>query len=258
MGDKAQRMESPPVTSVTTMDQIKSFFTPKNEQVIVQEKTSRRVFYEREVDPDLEMLNKLEKRVTDLDQNVERVNKLLMPLATEIRTLRLKYDTMPNKNSVQALALRQKCMECMAEQDTLQKRIERYKQDRRTVNTQAENFRLIKDAERSQQLMMESNRAMYGTMTTLDMSTVQSTASDARNASREVNKMMSLLIDPFGVTCEEVNNSFASKFDALDFTDDPYLDEQDTHFLVSPSIVSRQQQQQQQERKNTLLEDDIF
>lgn len=255
MGDKAQRMEPPTTTSVTIMDQINNFFTPKNEQVIVQEKTSRRVFYEREVDPDLEMLNKLEKRVADLDQNVERVNKILIPLTTEIKTLRLKYDAMPNKNSTQALALRQKCIECMAEQDTLQKRIERYKQDRRTVNTQAENFRLIKDAERSQQLMMDSNRAMYGTMATLDMSTVQSTASDARNASREVNKMMSLLIDPFGVTCEEVNNTFASKFDALDFTDDPYLEDQETNFVVSPS---RLPQQQQQERKSALLEDDIF
>lgn len=252
MGDKAQRME--PQTSVTTIDQIKNFFTPKNsEQVIVQEKTSRRVFYEREVDPDLEMLNKLEKRVTDLDQNVERVNKLLVPLATEIRTLRLKYDVMPNKTSAQALALRQKCMECMAEEDTLKKRIERYKQDRRTVNTQAENFRLVKDAERSQQLMMDSNRAMYGTMATLDMTTVQTTASDARNASREVNKMMSLLIDPFGVTCEEVNNSFASKFDALDFTDDPYLEDEDSNF-----VLSKVPQQQQQQRKNTLLEEDVF
>lgn len=249
MGDKAQRME--PQTSVTTIDQIKNFFTPKNsEQVIVQEKTSRRVFYEREVDPDLEMLNKLEKRVTDLDQNVERVNKLLVPLATEIKLLRLKYDTMPNKNSTQALALRQKCMECMAEEDTLKKRIERYKQDRRTVNTQAENFRLVKDAERSQQLMMDSNRAMYGTMATLDMTTVQTTASDARNASREVNKMMSLLIDPFGVTCEEVNNSFASKFDALDFTDDPYLEEEDSNFVLSKVP--------QQQRNNTLLEEDVF
>jgi len=248
MGDKAQRME--PQTSVTTIDQIKNFFTPKNsEQVIVQEKTSRRVFYEREVDPDLEMLNKLEKRVTDLDQNVERVNKLLVPLTTEIKLLRLKYDTMPNKNSTQALALRQKCMECMAEEDTLKKRIERYKQDRRTVNTQAENFRLVKDAERSQQLMMDSNRAMYGTMATLDMTTVQTTASDARNASREVNKMMSLLIDPFGVTCEEVNNSFASKFDALDFTDDPYLEEEDSNFVLSKVP---------QQRKNTLLEEDVF
>ena len=239
-----------PQTSVTTIDKIKNFFTPKNsEQVIVQEKTSRRVFYEREVDPDLEMLNKLEKRVTDLDQNVERVNKLLVPLATEIKLLRLKYDTMPNKNSTQALALRQKCMECMAEEDTLKKRIERYKQDRRTVNTQAENFRLVKDAERSQQLMMDSNRAMYGTMATLDMTTVQTTASDARNASREVNKMMSLLIDPFGVTCEEVNNSFASKFDALDFTDDPYLEEEDSNFVLSKVP---------QQRKNTLLEEDVF
>lgn len=252
MGDKAQRME--PQTSVTAIDQIKNFFTPKNsEQVIVQEKTSRRVFYEREVDPDLEMLNKLEKRVTDLDQNVERVNKLLVPLATEIKLLRLKYDTMPNKNSTQALALRQKCMECMAEEDTLKKRIDRYKQDRRTVNTQAENFRLVKDAERSQQLMMDSNRAMYGTMATLDMTTVQTTASDARNASREVNKMMSLLIDPFGVTCEEVNNSFASKFDALDFTDDPYLEDEDSNF-----VLSKVPQQQQQQRKNTLLEEDVF
>ena len=251
MGDKAQRME--PQTSVTTIDQIKNFFTPKNsEQVIVQEKTSRRVFYEREEDPDLEMLKKLEKRVTDLDQNVERVNKLLVPLTTEIRTLRLKYDVMPNKTSTQALALRQKCMECMAEEDTLKKRIERYKQDRRTVNTQAENFRLVKDAERSQQLMMDSNRAMYGTMATLDMTTVQTTASDARNASREVNKMMSLLIDPFGVTCEEVNNSFASKFDALDFTDDPYLEEEDSNFVLSKVP------QQQQQRKNTLLEEDVF
>lgn len=250
MGDKAQRME--PQTSVTTIDQIKNFFTPKNsEQVIVQEKTSRRVFYEREEDPDLEMLKKLEKRVTDLDQNVERVNKLLVPLTTEIRTLRLKYDVMPNKTSTQALALRQKCMECMAEEDTLKKRIERYKQDRRTVNTQAENFRLVKDAERSQQLMMDSNRAMYGTMATLDMTTVQTTASDARNASREVNKMMSLLIDPFGVTCEEVNNSFASKFDALDFTDDPYLEEEDSNFVLSKVP-------QQQQRKNTLLEEDVF
>lgn len=234
------------------MDQIKNFFTPnKNEQIIVQEKTSKRIFYEREVDENLEMLNRLEKRVDELDLDIERAEKQLVPISNQIKQLRLKYEAIPNKASTQATALKTRCMECMAEEDTLKKRIARYNQERRTVNTQAENFRLVKDAERTQQLMLDSNRAMYGTMATLDMATVQTTASDARNASKQVNRMTSLLIDPFGVTCEEVTESFSSKFDALNYAedDDTYIFEDDRH-TIAPI--------QRNNKPNVLLEEDGF
>lgn len=246
MGDK----------TVTALDQIKNFFTPnKAGQIIVEEKTNKRVFYEREVDPNLEILNNLEKRVEELDLNVEKANKQLAPITEQIKQLRLKYGALPNKASTQATMIKTKCMEYMAEEDVLNKRIARYNQERRTVNTQAENFRLVKDAERTQQLMMDSNRAMYGTMATLDMTTVADTASDARNASKQVNRMTSLLIDPFGVTCEEVNESFSSKFDALDYTDDDAFLFED---VVTVASVGGTRTITSPSNKNALLGDDVF
>ncbi len=256
MGDQPQKMQQPPPV-VTTMDQIKNFFTPSTTTpVAVQEKNSKRVFYEREVNDHTEMLKGLEKGVSDLDITIDGINKKIAPIAAEIKRLKLAYDGIPNKESTQAKALKTKCMEYMAEESLLTRRIARYKQERLTVNTQLENFRLVRDAKRTQKLLEDSNRAMYGEMATLNLDMVETTAGDARDASRQVNKMSAKMMDPFGVTCEEAMQPFSDQFDELNFAEDNYIEDP---FLLNPPVAQTTRQSPYPNNKHTVaLEDDIF
>jgi len=251
MGDQPQKMQAQ--QPATTIERITGFFTP-----VVLEKTTKHVFYEREVNKEVEALLNLEKEASDLESTIASIEKKREPIDAEIKKYSLAYQRLPDKETEQAKMIKRKCMQYMAEQDTLTKRAATANQSRLAVMMQAEQLRAMRDAKRRQKLFEDSNRIMYGEMATLDVDTVQTTASDARDFSRQMSKMSSLMNDPFGVTCDDVLEPFSSKFDKLNFAEDIYVDDP---FLLNTPQPQRTRPNNTNKNSSTataVLEDDIF
>lgn len=238
----------------------KNFFTrgdgqtPQQQQMVIQEVSEERGYYKRGKDPDWEIIFQLDETIIQCDRHIDRFSKQLLPLDTEIRALKAQHDKLSNKEGPLAKDIAKKATQLMFQQQTLNKRINGYNQQRLTLSKQVEDHREIKEAERMSKLLQESTIRMQGSIANLDMATIKGTASGARKASDYVNDVSSLIFNPFDISPDEQNSTFLDAFNAIELN----AEDEPVYAVAQPEQRVVNQPVPMNKTNALLLEDDLF
>lgn len=229
------------------------------QQIVASEQPapSKRTFHKREEDPDLEVIHKLEEKVSKLDGQIERTQREIATISVELDTTMKQYKKLANKETAQAIGLKNKATQAMSKRDICKKRSDALEQQRLTLSTQVENHRSVKEAEEMNRLMAESTIRMKASIQTLDIASAKTTASHARKAADSSQMISAFVFNPFDLNPTEQRESYMDEFNNYEVDasaeEEVILEKQPMGVVATTQSSNRTVLP-----SNALLDDDLF
>lgn len=213
------------------------FFTnlfKKNEE---QPKVQPRVFYKRDEDDRIELMHRLDNKVKDCDRRINLFIEEIAKIDEQIKNTKQKYDRYQNKKSQQAVLLENEGGRLLGEKQKLQARIQGYQQQKANIAITRDNLTSIVDVEEMNELTKLSTEHIQKAVGKIDLYSAQTSASDARKASKTTAQLSAYIINPYDIDLEESTTANAAAFASLNFDTEEFIEDEEI-FLPSVSKIT--------------------
>ena len=235
------------------LDSISKFFTKEPEK----EETK---FFKRKEIPRVELIREWDVTIASYDKEINSFKSQIAVIDEKLRTIHDKYGKYKNKQSPQAVALKNEGTNLMSEKQKLEARKSNFEQQKSTAIVSRDNLSSIDHVAKLNALTQQSTQHIQQEVEKIDLLSAKASAGQARKTNKTVGQVSAYIINPFNIDLEEDANAFGDAFDNLAFGEDEFISEEEeilfpsTRTTTSPQNITNKPKAVSQ----SILDDDLF
>jgi len=175
--------------------------------------------YARPVDPDLEVIAKLDREIASYEQDIQKKQTQCEALLVQMNQGRQLMKTSA-KGQPAYMAAQNKAIQALKKQKSLQQECGEMEQVKATMEQQVGRLKRLRRAKNAQDLVKESTLRMQMSAGELESTDVADMVNDTRRAASNADKLTGMVFDPFALDIEGTNEALALELEQFDLLDD--------------------------------------